>query len=351
MHVERPDTPSRTPAPNLGLRLAVAAGAVLVGLLALEVMTRVVFNRDGMHFGIEMWKYAKQVKRTSTVAEMGHEHAPNRAAFLMGVPVSTNSLGLRDREFSLEKPSGARRVLVLGDSMTFGWGTREEDTYPKVLERLLNERGTAYEVINAGVGNYNTSQEVAYFRERGVRLNPDEVILGFYINDAEPTPSEQAGPIARHSYFYVLAASGWDAFQRQRGWKDTYEDYYRGLYRPDNPGWQACVQALEELSRLARDQAIALRLVLIPELHAPGAAYPFRDIHAAVAAVASRQGIPVLDLADAFDDVAPHTLWVSPGDAHPNATAHRIIAHAIFDEMTGRRAPGGATEEREENHP
>ncbi len=93
MHVERPET-SETGrrGSNLRLRLAFAAGALLVGALALEMLTRVVFDRNGMHFGIEMWKYAKQVKRVSAIPAMGHEHAPNRSAILMGVPVRTNSL-------------------------------------------------------------------------------------------------------------------------------------------------------------------------------------------------------------------------------------------------------------------
>ena len=344
MHVENPARPGRgRGVSNLRLRLAFAAGAILVGLLALEVLTRVVFDRDGMHFGIEMWKYAKQVKRVSANPAIGHEHAPNRAAILMGVPVRTNALGLRDREFTLDKPAGVRRVLVLGDSMTFGWGAREEDSYPKVLERLLNGSGGPLEVVNAGVGNYNTAQEVAYFRERGIRLNPDEVILGFYINDAEPTPSEQTGLIARHSYFYVLAASGWDAFQRQRGWKESFESYYRNLYAEESPGWRNARNALKELSAMCRDARIRLRLVIIPELHAPGEAYAFRDIHGIVAAAARREGIPVLDLVDAFGGVEPQSLWVSRGDAHPNASAHRIIAAALFKEMTGDAPTGGAT--------
>jgi lysophospholipase L1-like esterase len=342
MHVERPETPETgRRGSNLRLRLAFAAGALLVGALALEMLTRVVFDRNGMHFGIEMWKYAKQVKRVSAIPAMGHEHAPNRSAILMGVPVRTNSLGLRDREFSLEKPAGVRRVLVLGDSMTLGWGAREEDSYPKVLERLLNEKGPAHEVINTGVGNYNTAQEVAYFRERGIRLNPDEVVLGFYINDAEPTPSERAGFIARHSYFYVLAASGWDAFERRRGWKEGFAAYYRNLYSEANPGWRQCQDALRELSGLCRDARIGLRLIIIPELHAPGAPYAFRDVHRLVAAAADREGIPVLDLVDAFDGVDPPSLWVSRGDAHPSASAHRIIANALFKEMTRREAPDG----------
>jgi hypothetical protein len=94
---------------------------------------------------------------------------------------------------------------------------------------------------------------------------------------------------------------------------------------------------------LCGDAGIPLRLMLIPELHAPGKDYPFRDIHAIVTDAARREGIPVLDLVDSFDGVDPPSLWVSRGDAHPNALAHKIIAEALFREMTANPLSAATT--------
>ena len=122
--------------------------------------------------------------------------------------------------------------------MTLGWGAAEEETYPRTLERLLNRDGTSDEVINAGVGNYNSAQELAYFNTRGIRLQPDEVILGFYINDAEPTPAPSANLLAQHSYVYVsfvvVGSCGTTV-----GLRPTLISYYEGLYYERNPGWRA----------------------------------------------------------------------------------------------------------------
>jgi lysophospholipase L1-like esterase len=328
-----------TPRPRrwraLGVRLAFVTAALLGGVLVLEGMTRVVFDRSGMHYGIEMWKYAKYVKQRSSNAEMSHEHAPNRGALLMGVAVRTNSLGLRDREISPHKTPGVRRLLVLGDSMTFGWGAAEEDTYPRTLERLLNRDGIRYEVINAGVGNYNSAQEFAYFKTRGIGLQPDELILGFYINDAEPTPAPNASLLARHSYVYVLASSLWEAVARGTGVRPTLVTYYEGLYDDRNPGWNACRQALVDLIRLSRREGIKLSIVLIPELHEPNRDYPFRSVHARITEIAEQNGVRAIDLLPAFDGIDPRSLWVSRGDTHPNARAHAIIAGALYQAMTG----------------
>jgi hypothetical protein len=98
--------------------------------------------------------------------------------------VETNSDGLRDREIG-PKQHGVRRVLVLGDSYTWGDGVNLDETYVKQLEKLLNARcGRArspmYEVINAGVPEWGPAQMWLYLKDYGVRFQPDLVLLGLF---------------------------------------------------------------------------------------------------------------------------------------------------------------------------
>jgi lysophospholipase L1-like esterase len=312
-------------------RVILLAVVVSVGLLGFEMMTRVIYNRNGMHFGIEMWKYAKTLKRPSTNPEMGHEHTPDREALLMGVPVKINSTGLRDREFGIAKPADTFRVLVLGDSTTFGWGVRQEKTFAKLLENKLNERPPPgwpkhVEVINAGVGNYNTAQEVAYFMERGRLYKPDMVILAFFINDAEPTPRQETSWLAQQSCLYVFVSSFWDGILRELHLRASYRDYYRSLYQDGAPGWMACQRAVRELMAACRAEQIDLRIAIIPELHSIGAVYEFRNVNDLIRRVARDGRVPVIDLLDGISVQDPPSLWVSPADAHPNARAMEMFA-------------------------
>ncbi len=103
-----------------------------------------------------------------------------------GVPARTNALGFRDnREYSLDKPPGTFRIIILGDSVTFGHGSVYEHTYPRLLEDRLTawKPQVNWQVWNLGVPGYNTSQELAYLREVGQAYRPDLVIVGFYGND------------------------------------------------------------------------------------------------------------------------------------------------------------------------
>ncbi len=116
----------------------------------------------------------------------GQRLAPNYRGWFAGVPVQTNALGFRDnREYSLDKGPGTFRILVFGDSVTFGHGTLSDTTYPFLLERRLKQWRPAvkWEVWNLGVPGYNTGQELEYLREVGPRYQPDLVIIGFYPND------------------------------------------------------------------------------------------------------------------------------------------------------------------------
>lgn len=101
------------------------------------------------------------------------------------VAIRINGQGLRDRTFSPEPPAGALRVLVLGDSQTFGYGVEAEQTYPKLLEaELSRELSRPVEVINAGVPGTGTAQQLHFLEEAGWALKPDMVIVGvFPFND------------------------------------------------------------------------------------------------------------------------------------------------------------------------
>jgi lysophospholipase L1-like esterase len=96
-----------------------------------------------------------------------------------------NSHGLRDREYDYSKPPGTFRILALGDSYTESFQFDLDKTWPKLLERRLNEQGSRfkYEVINAGRSAMGTGTEYLYYLNKGRNYNPDLVLVLFVPND------------------------------------------------------------------------------------------------------------------------------------------------------------------------
>ncbi|MBI1796485.1 MAG: hypothetical protein HYR74_05480 [Candidatus Eisenbacteria bacterium] len=97
------------------------------------------------------------------------------------VPIRTNSLGLRDRDYG-PRAAGVARVLMIGDSQTLGL-VPEPATLARQLERTLARDGRRWEIINAGVLGYGTEQELIRLRGLLPVYKPDLVVLTVFAND------------------------------------------------------------------------------------------------------------------------------------------------------------------------
>ena len=327
--------PSRQRRLRLFAKIIPAVFLLLAGLVGLEVFARFVYGKPTMHFGLEMWKYAKNLKMRAADPEMAHQHRPNSRAFLLGADVQINSLGLRNPEITTNKPPATYRIVVLGDSTTFGWGVHTEKAYPLLLEQSFNANPPSaqwknYEVINTGIGNYNTAQEVASLKDKWLALDPDMILIGWYINDAEPTPRPSRNWIAYHSYGYVWLSSQFDGLLRNVGANKTYKEYYNGLYADEQPGWKKSQAAFAELAQICRSRNIPLKIVLIPELHTLSGNDEFKHIEDLIRGVGAANNVEVINLMDAFPASGdPKQFWASPEDAHPNDQANELMAAKI----------------------
>jgi len=100
------------------------------------------------------------------------------------VTIRTNSLGLRGQETTLIKPHKTKRILILGDSYTFGVYCEINQIYPTILEKLYRQEGQNVEVINAGYADgWSPDEHYAWLVNRGINFEPDVIIYGFFIGN------------------------------------------------------------------------------------------------------------------------------------------------------------------------
>lgn len=90
-----------------------------------------------------------------------------------------NNQGLRGEDFSRNKPNDTFRILVLGDSYTYGSGIREESTYSSFLQRKFGESGKKVQVVNAGWPGAGMKDYYSFYRRDGVSMDPDVVVVSF----------------------------------------------------------------------------------------------------------------------------------------------------------------------------
>ena len=271
---------------------------------------------------------------------------------------TTNSLGFRGGEFPLvetrdgsieaigEKPDGVLRIVFLGDSVTFGEGVHDSDTFVERVGRGLSTRlSRPIEVYNFGVGGHNTSDARWVWQRYAHHLKPDLVVYTFVLNDAEPRlfrleqPSGQPTRIPRsfEARWTELTSQpeGWWtgsrlarlAWKLQAGWKLDHEtlEYFRELNASHSPDWHTCREQLEALQQIEPP----LVVVVFPMLF-DLATHPFRPVHFEVADACSQA--EVIDLWETLARRAGNNtpgLWVHPTDTHPNEIAHKLSAGVI----------------------
>lgn len=158
---------------KIALNLLVAAIALLIGLVLIELLLRIL--------------YPQNLNITQIDGERAFSHKPGIETVLQRsefkTHVSISSQGLRDREYSIQKPANTTRIAVIGDSFVFGFGVEADQAFPKVLEMQLKARGDKnYEVMNFGISAYGTEQEYLLLKDV-LTFSPDIIILGFVPND------------------------------------------------------------------------------------------------------------------------------------------------------------------------
>jgi hypothetical protein len=150
---------------------ALAAGLLLAGLLGGELLARALTPANPLS---DHGLYADDPDLGWRLTP-GHRHVGPQ-----GEVVEINSHGLRDPERPREKPPGVRRVLVLGDSFTFGSALAAEDGFCRRLERRL---GPGVEVIDAGVPRYSTAHEARWLERDGLAWSPDVLVVAFFVGN------------------------------------------------------------------------------------------------------------------------------------------------------------------------
>jgi len=203
----------RTPGKIAFITLPAFAAAALALVVAVEAWARLSWDP---HRGMPGFFLTDAVR--------GQRLAANYTGWFAGVPVHINSLELRDpREYPLPKRSNTVRILVLGDSVTFGHGSVYETTYPYLLEQRLKRwrPDVDWQVWNAAVPGYNTSQEFAHLLEVGDRFHPDLVVVGFFENDLIDNH-----PVRRPGHVHSIAARVLSAARRHLYSLELYKKMY-----------------------------------------------------------------------------------------------------------------------------
>ncbi|MEM9776326.1 MAG: hypothetical protein AAF902_17250 [Chloroflexota bacterium] len=201
VNLEKEPVPAAEPKPSFARRLGGMLAYLLFLAVFFEVAFRIFFNIPVFIYMLPFddafevkWYYWWLERHKNAGVEiyfsyddyhetLGWVSKPNLEAHSSDIDdtsLSTNSNRLRmTYDVPYENTAGNQRILVLGDSFTFGENVNDDENYPYLLDQQLPDTT----VINSGVHGYGHDQMLIYFQEEGVKYEPDIVMVGFLSTD------------------------------------------------------------------------------------------------------------------------------------------------------------------------
>lgn len=181
------------PRRRIGVRLLALGVATLFALGCVELFLRVVDPGDFGELDDRERFSAAVLERVDLGGRSTLRLVPGAVASYLGHEVRISQQRMRNRPVAVPKPRDVYRVVVLGDSVPFGWGVGESDPFPRRLEVLLQQEpprrdGRQYEVVNAGSPGWDLTDEFFWLREEGMALEPDLLLHCIINNDVEAHP-------------------------------------------------------------------------------------------------------------------------------------------------------------------
>lgn len=361
-------------------KAGLSAASLLITLLALEIALRLYGYNPPTY-----WRRGTDVPlRPSLYPNLKYELTPGAAVKAWGADIKINSQGFRGPEPSSDPAT--EQVIVLGDSITFGNNLALEDTFPFQLQQRLVSQGRNVEVLNFGVGGYDTLQEVALLEIRGLKYHPNLVVVAYCLNDIgvasvslEHIQRTQQMQSSHYSFLYELRLvqliSESVETIKTKNWEkhvndpEVFRREYANQIDPigddeselldlmnQSPRWPSSTWygdrdrvgrlrfGFRRLARLSKENDFRVVIMIIPLLQNKGGAYSHRAAHRIVEIEARRAGLDTIDLTDEFLREGLGNLTLSLGDIiHPNKTGHTIMADSlsafISDHLPPRRKP------------
>ena len=290
---------------------------------------------------VGLWQMSRLNKNPKIIYEL----IPMLNVIFKGQPVHTDDHGFR----STHQPSASspvKTLVGLGDSVMFGWGVSDGDTY---LSRLATRIGSAHpdqswNIYNTGVPGYNTVMEVETFKEKGLPLSPDIVLMHFIRNDLDLPNFIHL----KTNVFDLRRLFLRDYFSRDRRFRhhglnrmvDVPFDPVQGKYVTDMDqipkeyrslvGEPAFEQAVHELHALSKQQPF--QLVILCDMEAPSF----------LTSLCTELDLQLIETGDAVHarlrevgagSLLEANLVLSAEDSHPSVAGHDLIAELLYAEL------------------
>ena len=272
--------------------------------------------------------------------KMMWEYQPNYKTNIENLPtIETNSLGFRDKKSRKNKKNiNSRRISIIGDSITLGYGNAFNETISYILEEKLNRARTAekIEVWNFGIDGYNTLQVEELLKSKVLQTDPDKVVYIMCLNDFDFEDSSGD----KIKFFNPPRSFLYQKFENVYK-KYTKQEFHHWHFSKNK---KSVFQSILRMNKILKNKDIPFEVVILPAFTRTLISekfeendffkdYYLKDIHLEISKFLTDSKIGVIDMYPVFKEtgLAPfdvaHDVW------HTTKKGNEIIATSIKREI------------------
>ncbi len=258
----------------------------------------------------------------SDFPDVVYEFKPEIDSYFKLADFRTNSRGLRDKEYSLEKPANTFRVAVIGGSFTVPAGVEIDEAFHSILENRLNKENPDlnYEFINFGVSGYRINNKIATLEHKALKYNPDLIL--FILDGSQFTEDEEKEfkPKSQKNQFfqsftYKLISKN-KLFTKDNKDQEFLDEHKTGLDQFN--------LELQKLSNISQKNKVPICVVVLDH------DYNHYEISKEIKRLVENNNLYYSNTIPSFQDIDISELTIYKIDIHPNSKANQIFADSIY---------------------
>lgn len=293
--------------------------------------------------------------------------------YTWGHLVKNNSYGFREKEFAVPAPEGIYRIMVLGDSLTWGAGLAPERRYSNLMEKYLTEKfpGKKFEVLNFGLSGGPTILERDNLRRYKDVVKPDLIVVGFCLNDPQPKGQDYSlekeefdkkyanvfyglNMLSKYAKLSRISARAKQAIYNiaeSRKIIPTWQTALDRTYDKNSNEWREFEQALRDLKSMSNEMQLPVPYFAVLNQGTKGSdkglnyvepdekMKQFLGWYHQAEKMAEEIGFKTVDFEkEIVEQLYNDNLAVNAADGHPSAKLNEVYARKLFEIMNKNEA-------------
>lgn len=299
---------------------------------------------DGNSYTSQVWWSERSKKPDNWKATMNsdavqpgedvlvYELIPSYSGIIKDAPFNVNQWGMRDKDYAKEKPDNTFRIAFLGASYEQGAGVDDDDVYPALLEKALNEHHGGqqyerYEVLSFAVGGYSPIQSLYLTEKRVLEFEPDVIMYAIHSTEKRRLLM-QLQKIAQDnrdiSYGFLN-----DIFAEAGITKEM--PHQEARRRIDPFGEQIIKESFQHMGAISEASGVPIIGLFVPSTEEIDGFN--EEWHPVLTAHAASANFAVVKVNQVFDGVTEEDIRLAPWDTHLNSKGHEILADRVYETL------------------